>query len=271
MSYDAVIFDVDGVLMDTRHSFTVAVLDAVATATGSGRFTIGEVRQLKAIPGFNNDWHVAVAGAAWVSFCGELSFSEFTQRIDGHGGGLPGLKKVVGKSLTTGFEARVIRLAQEAYGGTTACRQLYGFEPQTIRQAGRWRAERPLLSPDRAAGFISRMGIVTGRDAAEMELAFRRLGWRLPPEQLAVSRDMSLDKPNPAPLLAILAHLASEEALYAGDSRDDLELVRNAREAGARVDFCFIGAPPAPWSEVELAFNSVNDLLDSIEVLHDEE
>ena len=61
-SYDTVICDVDGVLIDVSRSFTAAAIDAVKSATGSDLFTGKEVLRLKGIRGFNDDWHVAVAG-----------------------------------------------------------------------------------------------------------------------------------------------------------------------------------------------------------------
>ncbi len=270
MRYDAVIFDVDGVLVDTRRSFTAAVVDAVAAHTGSRSFTAREAGQLKAIRGFNNDWHVAVAGAAWIEFTDRLSFPVFVRKVEDAGGGMVGLRQAVGRALTTEFEARLTRLAQEAYGGTTACRRLYGFEPATIHQPGRWREEVPLLSPERAAPIISRAGIVTGRNATEMALAFELLGWRLPDEQVAVSDDPAFDKPNPANLMAILQRLGSRQAILAGDSRDDLELVNNARQKGVAVDFCLIGTRPAPWPWDGHMFPSVDKMLNRIEVTYDD-
>jgi len=270
VTYDAVIFDVDGVLVDVRQSFTAAAIDAVTEATGSRRFTEEEVRQLKFIRGFNNDWHVAVAGAAWVRFHGHLSFPEFAQGVDRHGGGLEGLRRVVGSDLTAEFEAQLTRLAQEAYGGTTACWRLYGFEPATIRQPGRWQEEVPLLSAENAGRIAPRAGIVTGRSATEMELAFQLLGWRLAAEQVAVSDDPDRDKPDPAKLASILQYLGSRKALLAGDGRDDLELAENTRiSTGKKVDFCFIGLRPAPWPQVEHIFPSVHEMLNNIEVVYD--
>ncbi len=270
MKYDAVIFDVDGVLVDTRRSFTAAVVDAVTADTGSKRFTEKEAGQLKAIKGFNSDWHVAVAGAAWVRYQSQLPFADFAGSIEEQGGGLPGLKSLVGESLSAEFQARLTRLGQEAYGGTTACRRLYGFEPVTTRQPGRWRAEVPLLSPERAAPIASRAGIVTGRNAAEMSLAFELLGWRLPDEQVAVSDDPAFDKPHPANLMAILQRLGSRKAILAGDSRDDLELVNNARQKGVAVDFSLIGTRPAPWPWDGHMFPSVDKMLNRIEVTYDQ-
>jgi HAD superfamily hydrolase (TIGR01548 family) len=266
LSYDAIIFDVDGVLIDTSCSFTAAAVDAVQVATGSTRFTKDEVQTLKSIRGFNNDWHVAVAGAVWIRFTDDLPFDEFAGLVDQANGGLGGLGQVAGTELVIDLEDQLTRLAQEAYGGTTACHRLYGFEPVTIRQPGRWQEEVPLLPPEAASTIASRAGIVTGRNAEEMELAFQLLGWRLPTEQVACSTMTALDKPNPEPLLAILDRLESRKAIYAGDGRDDLELVLNASRTGASVDFCYIGSDSPPWHGVELAFPMVSEMLNNIEV-----
>ncbi len=127
-----------------------------------------------------------------------------------------------------------------------------------------------MLAPERAAQIISRAGIVPGRSAAEMALAFELLGWRLPDEQVAVSDDPAFDKPNPAKLAAILQRLGSRIAILAGDSRDDLELVNNARQKGLAVDFAFIGHQRAPWSWDGPMFPSVDIMLNQIEVTYDE-
>jgi len=270
-TYDAIIFDMDGVLLDTSLSFTLAAVDAAREATGTERFTAREVQALKAIRGFNNDWHVAVAGGAWAAFRPEVSFAAFARQINAAGGGLAGLRTVMGPDLNGNFEMRLTQLAQEAYGGLTACPRLYGFEPQTIRQPGRWRAETPLLSPGLAESLGSRKGIVSGRSQAEMELAFELLGWRLSPERVAVSDDPAFDKPNPVKLLGILGRMGSRRTLFVGDAWDDLELARNAREKSRlEIDFAYVGPAPCPWPEVEMIYPDVSTLLKTVEVTYDE-
>jgi phosphoglycolate phosphatase-like HAD superfamily hydrolase len=271
LRYDAIIFDVDGVLIDTRRSFAAAAVDAVQVATGSTRFTKDEVQALKSIRGFNNDWHVAIAGAVWIRFTDDLPFDEFAGLVDQANGGLGGLRHVAGSELVADLEEQLTRLAQEAYGGTTACYRLYGFEPITIRQLGRWREEVPLLPPERARTISSMAGIVTGRNAEEMELAFQLLHWHLPAGQVACSTTPVLDKPNPTRLLAIFEFLGSKKAVYAGDGRDDLELVLNASRQGAAVDFCYIGSASSPWPGVKLAHPTVTDMLNNIEVYNEQE
>ena len=269
MTYDAIVFDVDGVLIDTSRSFSAAVLDAVALATGSEGFTGREAALLKTLPGFNNDWHVAIAGAAWITFSSGLSFAEFARAVESAGSGLAGVRRVAGSGVDKEFERRLTRLAQEAYGGSSACAGLYGFEPTTIRQPGHWREEVPLLTAEQIQPLASRAGIVTGRSAAETELAFELLGWRLSAAQVAVSDESGQDKPNPEKLLAILQHLKSRKAILAGDGRDDLELARNARlESGNTVDFCYIGSGSPPWPGAEWAFGSVTEMLKQVEVYH---
>lgn len=269
MTVDAIIFDVDGVLLDTSGSYTAAAVEAVSVATGSDRFTTREAAQLKAIKGFNNDWHVAIAGAAWVKFADHWPFQVFARKIEGAGGGMVGLRQAVGRALTLEFETHLTRLAQESYGGTSACRQLYGFEPETIRQVGRWQTEAPLLAPQLAEPMISRIGIVTGRNRAEMEQGFQLLGWQPPPEQVAVADDPAFDKTNPAKLVAMLNRMQSRKALFVGDTRDDLQLVINAQQSdGGELDFGYVGPFPCPWPEVEIMAPNVTELLESIEVTH---
>ena len=269
LMYDGVIFDVDGVLVDVSNSFTAAVVDAVETASGELLFTSREIQQLKRIRGFNDDWHVAIAGAAWLRYANDLSFKEFAQFVDDLGGGLRGLRSLMAGDLRPEFEARVTRLAKEAYGGTTACQQLYGFEPETIRRVGRWREEIPLLSAVQIRPIMSRASIVTGRSADELEMAFELLDWRLPVEQVAVSDNPRLNKPNPDKLIRILQYLGHRKTILAGDGRDDLELVRNARERGIDIDFCYIAPEPSPWPDVTYVYPTVTDLLNCVEVAHD--
>ncbi len=267
MKYSAIIFDVDGVLIDTGDSFSAAAADAVRITTGSQRFTTEMARPLKLVPGFNNDWHVAIAGAGWVTRS-DLTFTDWLDQLAKLGGGLPAVRQLAGPDLTIANESRLTKLAMEAYGGTTACRRLYGFDPGTIDLPGHWQNERPLLSRESALPLIPLSGIVTGRSRAEMELGFQVLGWRLPWERVVVSADPHLDKPNPVRLLELISLLPAGNTLYVGDSRDDLLMVENAR-AHSRIDFGLIGTNRADWPGITLRAPDVTNLLQTIEVTND--
>ena len=261
MKYDGFIFDIDGVLLDTSRSFNSAIVEAVAFATNSNRFTFEEIALLKSIRGFNNDWHVAVAGAGWVQYNPAVAFESFVQELDRLGGGLAAVKQVI-PELTEDFERYLTRLAQEAYGGTTACRKLYGFDPEFIKGRGWWQTEKPTITSVQMEPILEKTGIVTGRNEAETNLAFDLLGWQLPYEVVAYSDDPSLDKPNPTKLKRIIDNLGCKHPVYVGDGRDDLELVKNYRNATQRfLDFCLIRSNNN-IQEYNLIVESISDLFE---------
>lgn len=185
-------------------------------------FTLKEIVQLKRKGGFNNDWHVAITGACWLRFYGESSFETFAQTIDHHGRGLKAVRGLC-PDLDAPYEQRITRLAKEAYGGVSACRRLYGFDPLYFSIPGHWRREKPLPA---------------------------------------------LDKPNPAKLITVAGNLKSNQPVYLGDSRDDLDLVKNYKAVtGDPMDFCHIGEEPAPEG-CDLSFRSVNEFLDQWRIQH---
>jgi len=98
-------------------------------------------------------------------------------------------------------------------------------------------------------------------------LAANILGWSLPASLLALSDDLALNKPNPDKLLAICALLQSRQTIFVGDSRDDYELVQNAKkDFPGRIDFAGIGPNSPPWNAGGLQFDSIEHLLTEIEV-----
>jgi len=241
MNYDAYIFDIDGVLIDTSQSFPNAVAKAVAYDTGEDRFTSHEISQLKAMGGFNNDWHTAIAGACWLRFFQDSSFESFTKKLDVYGTGLSSLRKLC-PELDLRYEQKISRLAQEAYGGISACLKLYGFDPKVIRIQGYWQNEKSLINTKLLNSITPNTGIVTGRDKAELELAFQILDWYIPEKFVAYSDNPDLDKPNPGKLITIVQNLNSSSPLYFGDSRDDLNLINNYRTlTGQPIGYCLIG------------------------------
>lgn len=68
-----IIFDVDGVLVDTRGSFQRTTLETVEFFTGK-RVTLSEFHRWKNIPGYNDDWKLTTA---WVrSLGGNYEYNE---------------------------------------------------------------------------------------------------------------------------------------------------------------------------------------------------
>ena len=266
MKYDAIIFDIDGVLIDVSQSFTKAVIEAVKYATGSNRFSEHEVALLKSVPGFNDDWHVAIAGAVWLKYYSAYGFPEYVDAINKHGSGMPGLRKFADYKLDLPFETMIARLGKEAYGGTSRCEELYGFMPASIVKPGAWQTEVPLLAPGQIEPIIDICGIVTGRSGVELQLAYELLGWELRSERVSTADMPGLAKPNPQAIIRIVNELDCASPLYIGDSRDDHALVENARTAGLDCDFCYIGKTVPPWRGVDITIESVTELLKLLEV-----
>ncbi|MGA8035981.1 MAG: HAD family hydrolase [Candidatus Acidiferrales bacterium] len=63
---EVIIFDVDGVLVDTRGSFQRTTLETVKFFTGK-HVSVRELHQWKNLPGFNDDWKLSTA---WVQDLG---------------------------------------------------------------------------------------------------------------------------------------------------------------------------------------------------------
>jgi HAD superfamily hydrolase (TIGR01548 family) len=73
-----IIFDVDGVLVDTRESFQRTTLETVESLTGK-RVTRRELHRWKNRPGFNDDWKLS---HAWVqALGGNLTYEEVKRKF----------------------------------------------------------------------------------------------------------------------------------------------------------------------------------------------
>jgi HAD superfamily hydrolase (TIGR01548 family) len=73
-----IIFDVDGVLVDTRESFQRTTLETVRSFTGK-RVTRAELHRWKNRPGFNDDWKLS---HAWVrSLGGNFDYEEVKRKF----------------------------------------------------------------------------------------------------------------------------------------------------------------------------------------------
>lgn len=231
MNYDAFIFDVDGVLIDTSQSFSSAVLNAIEQMTHSSIFQMNHYNSLKELSGFNNDWDVAIAGAAWIKYYPETSFGSFLE-----------MATEAISELPNSFIKTISRLAMESYGGNTACEQLYGFKPSSIQIDGMWKNEKPHLKRKDIETILPISGIVTGRNKTEMKLGFKILGWELPDSRVAISDNPKLDKPNPEKLLNMVSKMSCQSPIYFGDSIDDYLLVKNFNEQSkTHMEFCCVG------------------------------
>lgn len=258
---DALIFEVDGVILDVSDSFGAVVSAAVQhyaahvlkLQADEPFVTPDEAQIIKFAGGFEHFGDQANAAVALLcakkaktglTTTGELraaepSLADFMGQVGRLGGGLARAETVILGFLSP-VERRdfardwnpklVVRLTQELYGGDDACYDLYGFLPEHIHGEGWYLRERVLLDPELLPKKV-KLCLVTGRSAAETRLALKaaRLTQRFP-ETNWVTRDDQKDRRDGGALLFLLERCPFFNALYVGDTLDHLNSVEDYRE-----------------------------------------
>ncbi len=250
-----VLFDVDGVLWDTRLSYDAAIrktLDYMAALAGRNdlmeRVEEGDLRLMRRAGRLNNDWDLT-----YVLFAALLhGYQDLGQAAqDTAGQGVHWAYGLRGDVSRLEFDI-IQRSFDLVYWGHETYARVWGTEPPPLpAQNGTWHQEVPLISGDvladlRAVG-IADMGIATGRSALELQTVLRSsdLADHIPVSAMCTA-DI-LTKPDPAVVRWCLERLGYAEArprrdpvgaLFCGDTRDDLQLALNYAHGQSR--------PPAP-------------------------
>ena len=247
MQVDTVVLDVDGVLVDVADSYRRAIVDAVEHVYGE-TIDRADVQAFKDAEGFNNDWELTYAAALFVLAKREgleLTLEEFTGEIREHGGGLDAAELVVGseagaKALDRVHEAwdteRLRDVFQQLYLGSERYRELEGGEPD-MSHAGYIEDEPIIATPATVAALTERwnVGIVTGRPAAEADIALDRVGLDVADEHRFTMDDWEAGKPDPHALVTLAERFESDSLVFVGDTIDDIQTARNAAtEDGSR-------------------------------------
>ena len=190
---DAVIFDVDGVLIDVRNSYREAVRKSVEIVIGK-KILRKEVDEVKKMIGMNNDWD-----AAFVL-----------------------LKKKQGKAVKFG---KINRKSDEYRKLKDVFQGLY--------QGGLMKKEKPLVSRkffEELKKKKLKLGIVSGRPRNELAFVLKKEGFGkfFGKKAVIAMEDCVEQKPSGKPLLKVLKTLNAKNALYVGDSVDDVLAAKNA-------------------------------------------
>jgi phosphoglycolate phosphatase-like HAD superfamily hydrolase len=270
---DTVIFDIDGVLIDTRGSFSQAVCDAVQfyfhhilQIRGRAQLLyLSEVRLFKMAGGFNCDRDLAEGASLFflwkmlrfnLNTLGEIhlqqpSVRKFTQQISSEGGGLENIYNFTQRHSTPQmreklkalFDSQLIRrLFLEFYSGQL-CRKVYGFEPNFFTGEGKIKNEEVIVKTElfkkkQMANQNLSWGILSGRTPGEVEMALEMLGLRdyMPGEAIVTDDGRFPTKPDPTSLIELCGRLGTKVGVYVGDTIDDLRMVNNfqARRKTAR-------------------------------------
>lgn len=243
-SAGALVFDVDGVLLDTGPSFTACVLQTASQCAEVGLgpgWTPADVEPLRLAGGFNNDWDAAAAlallgpglepGGAWEAACAELASA---------GGGPDSVAKRVGHAAWNAMRVAVELPFQQRYAGRRA-HEVYAVP--NGEGEGLYLEEAPMILPGFFQGLPLPFALFTGRNAGEVALALERLGLELPANRVACDEGPEWRKPQPKGLLVLAERLGVGTLAYLGDTVDDCLAAERATAAGVKTLFAGVAAP----------------------------
>jgi phosphoglycolate phosphatase-like HAD superfamily hydrolase len=237
---DIVVFDVDGVLVDTSRSYPEVVAKSLRWAWSEllGRnvdcdgFTDLHFAATKTHPAFNDDFDIAWA----IINCTASSQSSLLSRS------LPSpeeWRELLEGCTENDVPAWVMRTFGERIGRDVvrrACEEFY-FGSEALERLGErvayappvkglWENEHPLVSIS-WRDIALPAGIYTGRPLKELRLALKLVGWEDFPPSMIVTPDSGISKPSPLGLKLLCEKADASFPLFLGDAESDRQTVRN--------------------------------------------
>ncbi len=289
---DLIVFDVDGVLIDTLPSFIATIVNTTRFYINSllrlpidlSRLTIKDALTFKQYTGFNNDWDLTEGMVSYRLFKHKCSNScpdliEFLDEASTMSAGVNGINELLkgkcSEDVLSWIQNKVDKLKikkvfQEIYGGDDNCESLYEFRPEFYSGVGSVESETALLDRELLNKWSGKIGILTGRMKNETEFALKMLKFDKIDRNLVRFTDLMFpDKPDPAKMIQIVHNAQSKCALFIGDSIDDYLTVINFDKSGAPGDLRFGLVTESgrnfPEEAQQFTASSVNDLLGFIE------
>ena len=229
----AVVFDVDGTLIDVGGSYKQAIIETVAHYLPlEDRDVIRDrMMALKSLPNFNNDWDASYY------IIQELSGREPCVRRDA-------------------FWNDMRDIFQSYYLGYGLYRDAYGKNPPIHLEKGLISTESPLISEETLKYLGERylLGVATSRPRFEALYTLSRQFFPkyLKNDHIVTLDDVKEEKPDPEPLLLCKELLGATSCIYVGDTKDD---VRAADAAGFKS--IIVGKR---WGDMYVP--TINDLVD---------
>jgi HAD superfamily hydrolase (TIGR01548 family) len=246
MNVDAVVLDVDGVLVDVADSYRRAIVDSLDRLYDE-TIDRNDIQQFKDAGGFNNDWELTYAAALYVLARREgmeKSLSQFTDTIRGIGGGLDAARTVVSEECTPADRERVFStwdtdrlrdVFQTLYLGSDLYRDIEGGDP-AFDAPGFIHDEPVIVEEETIENLQGRfaVGVLTGRPAAEADIALDRAGLSVPDDHRFTMDDWDAGKPDPEALVTLAERFGAEQVAFVGDTLDDVRTAVNAAEVDDR-------------------------------------
>jgi phosphoglycolate phosphatase-like HAD superfamily hydrolase len=238
---DAIVFDVDGVLVETDASYIEGVartvqwllvneLGLVDDGPAVDRAT---VHLWKRVGRWNDDWDLSYALYEWLTHAHGSTTTERRRGAEDVGSAARAEVAIDRPK----WEA-VRGIFEEIYNGSALATARYSVTPRVKQERGLAETERVLLEVgllrELARLGIRKVGIVTGRSIPDWEAVRARIPV---PVETAVATMEDGRKPDPAPLRKVVRALAPRAFVSVGDTLSDLEMVVrwNASEEGRAV------------------------------------
>ena len=253
MQVDAVVLDIDGVLVDVADSYRRAIVESIERVY-EATLPPDAIQAFKDAGGFNNDWELTYAAALFVLAGREghdADVETFTTAIAEAGGGLSAAESVVEAELSTAEHDRVRaawdpprlrRVFQALYLGSDRYRALEGEEPPFESRG--YIHDEPVLATEGALERLAStydLGVLTGRPAAEADIALDRVGLAVPDDHRFTMDDWEEGKPHPHALVTLAQRFDADRVAFAGDTLDDVRTAVNAGEADPGREYYGVG------------------------------
>lgn len=203
--FDAIIFDMDGVLIDVTTSYRLAIEKTANLILGGNEINQKDVSLIKKIPGFNNDWDTSMALIKLIK------------------DGVPRSKwQVAAPKLLP-----IVRNGEE-YMEVYNCFQTFylGSRDQLNFQEGLINTEKRIISIKLLAKLSSlgiKMAIATGRPRSEAFTAIKLAGIAkyFNARNVIGLEDVANEKPAPDSLLLARSKVSATRPIYIGDTDND--------------------------------------------------
>ncbi len=291
---DAVIFDIDGVLLDITDSIRVvnclAVPFYLRTVLGwpapDDLLTSADIELFKNAGGFNDDLDLSYALVLFYVAKGrenpsaspetlnvlQPNLNRFAARVKERGGGVRAAEDILMEHLTrddklaieTDYRKHLVKqVFLEMFAGEHSER-IYGSPATLYTGPGYISRDKPLLDLAKLpANKI--LGVYTGRALEEARFGLEMCGLseRIPAANIITQSD-GVKKPHPGGLTLLAQRLGFKSAVYIGDTWDDLRTVQrfnNAPPGGTRFLSVQVLSGPAGAANERLFRTSGADII----------
>ena len=246
---DAIVFDVDGVLVETEASYIEAVARTVQWLLVN-ELGIGDdgpavdratVRLWKRTGRWNDDWDLSYALYVWLS---AARGSTTTERRRDAGDAEAAARR--SRSIASARWEAIRGVFEEIYNGTPVATARYGVPARVRQERGLAETEHVLLEAgllrELALLGMTKVGIVTGRSLPDWDAVRVRMPL---PVETAVATMEDGRKPDIAPLRKVIEALRPRAFVAVGDTLADLEMVLRWNASGPDVPGAAVMLCPA--------------------------